>query len=458
MAIGKTKNDLVDSDHAHLIHPQHHPDDHRDPKLWISGHGSEILDIEGRTFLDGLSGMWNVNVGHGRWELVKAAMAQMGTLAFSTSYSGSSNLPSILLAERLAGRIYPGIQAFNFTNGGSDATDTSVRTARFFWNAQGKTGKTKIVSLERSYHGSTVAGASATGVDEFSSGFGPRLPGFLRIPSHDPYRFEAHQSGVSDGVAAANLLEQAILREDPQTVAAFIAEPVQGGGGGVVVPPRDYFPRVREICDRHEILLIADDVITGFGRTGRWFGLEHWGVSPDIVQFAKGITSGYVPLGGIGVSGRIKDALDSTDSDHRWWHGYTCSGHPVACAVALANLEIIENEGLVERSAFLGTRLLERLRALESHPRVGNVRGLGLMAGIELVADRDSRAPFPQGSDVGRKIRAELLSRGLVTRMAGETVCLAPPLSSTDEQIDRIADIVVESIHSVFARGGDATS
>lgn len=229
-------------------------------------------------------------------------------------------------------------------------------------------------------------------MSEFSEVFGPRQPGFLHVPSHYAYRFETARTNVTPGVAAADLLEEALLREGPETVAAFIAEPVQGGGGGVIVPASDYFPRIREICDRYNILLIADDVITGFGRSGRWFGLQNWDVQPDIVQFAKGITSAYVPLGGIGISALIKDVLDAAPIDRRWWHGYTNSAHPVACAVAIENIRIIQNENLVERAAEQGKLLLDRLRSgLADHPHVGNIRGLGLLARIELVANRATK-------------------------------------------------------------------
>ena len=242
------------------------------------------------------------------------------------------------------------------------------------------------------------------------------------------------------------MLEEAIQREGPDTVAAFIAEPVQGGGGGVIVPQDDYFARIRAICDRYDVLFISDEVITGFGRTGRWFGLEHWGADPDIVQFAKGVTSGYVPLGGIGVSDRIKAVIDGAPPERRWWHGLTNSGHPVCCAVALANLNVIEEEGLVERAAQLGTRLLGGLSALEGHARVGEVRGLGLLVGVELVADRESKARFPVEAGVGKRVRAELLRRGLYTRVLDEVICLAPPAVATEAQIDRIVQTVHDAI------------
>ena len=288
------KSAMLQKDRRHLIHPQHHPQDHLDPQIWVSGEGVRLTNLEGESFLDGLSGMWNVYVGHGRQELVDVAASQLKTLAFATAYAGSSNQPAIELATTLQRLVYKNIEAFYFTLGGSDATDTSVRTARFYWGAQGRPEKFKVIARRLSYHGSTIGAAAATGVEEFSAVFGPRANGFLHIDSPYPYRFTTTRRDVSPGVAAADLLEEAILREGPESVAAFIAEPVQGGGGGIIIPPPDYFPRIREICDRYDVLLISDEVITGFGRTGRWFALEHWGVEPDIVQFAKGITSGFV--------------------------------------------------------------------------------------------------------------------------------------------------------------------
>jgi adenosylmethionine-8-amino-7-oxononanoate aminotransferase len=439
----------IAADQAHLIHPQHHPSEHLSPHIWERGKGIRISDAEGRTYIDGLSGMWNVNVGHGRRELIDAATRQLESLPFATSYAGASNLPVIALAEKLKELVYPGIDAFYFTCGGGEATDTSIRTARYFWRAQGRPEKSKIIARELSYHGSTIGSSSATGVAEFSEVFGPRLPGFLHIASPYPYRFVG-EAGVSPGIAAANKLEEAILREGPETVAAFIAEPIQGGGGGVLVPQHDYFQRIREICDRYQVLFISDDVITGFGRTGRWFGLEHWGVEPDIVQFAKGITSGYFPLGGIGISGRIKAVLDGAAPDKRWWHGYTYSGHPVGAAVALANIAVLEKENLVERSAQLGLRLLDKLASLASHSHVGEIRGLGLLAAVEVVEDRASKASFPGSAGVGQKIRKALLDRGLLTRLLGEVICLAPPLVSTEADIDQIAEIVQDAIVSVL--------
>lgn len=435
----------IQADREHVLHPLHHPSAHNAPKVWVSGQGALITDIEGRTYIDGLSGLWNVAVGHGRGELAEAAAGQMSTLAYCTGYVGSTNLQAIALAERLSQLCAPPINTFFFTSGGAESTESSIKTARFYWKAHGKPDKVKVISRMKGYHGVTLAAMSATGLPAYWPMFEPRVPGFLHIESPYPYRFVNPDPSVSPGVAAANLLEQAILREGPDTVAAFLAEPVQGAGG-VIVPPEDYFARIREICDQYQVLLIADEVITGFGRTGRWFGMEHYGVSPDIVQFAKGITSGYVPLGGLGISDAIRETIDSVPPDQRWMHAFTYSGHPTCCAVALANLAIIEREGLVERAAVLGRRLLEGLATLKRLPQVGDVRGLGLMAAVELVQDQQTRAAFPASAQVGPRVQQAMTARGLFTRIVGDTICLAPPLVSTEEQIDQIVQIVGEAV------------
>ncbi len=432
------------------MHPLHHPSAYAATRVWVSGQGALITDATGREYIDGLSGLWNVNVGHGRHELADAARQQMATLAFHSAYAGGTNERAIALAERLSGLVYPSINTFFFTSGGAEASETSFKTARFYWKALGKPDKIKVISRHRAYHGLTLAAMSATGLPAFWPMFEPRTPGFLHIDAPDPYRFVNTDPGVSLGVAAANKLEEAILREGPGTVAAFIAEPVQGAGG-VIVPPADYFARIREICDQYEVLLIADDVITGFGRTGRWFGLEHYGIEPDIMQFAKGITSGYVPLGGIGISDTIREVINGVPPGKRWMHAFTYSGHPTCCAVALRNLDILESEHLVERAAVAGARLLEKLRGLESLDGVGNVRGLGLMAAVEVVADKATKQLFPATAGLTQKLTDALLDRGLYTRVALDCICLAPPLMTSDAIIDRIVDTVRETIPAVLS-------
>ncbi len=443
-------NAPLDSDKAHLLHPLHHPSAYAQTRVWVSGSGALIKDSTGREYLDGLSGLWNVNVGHGRQELADAARAQMATLAFHSAYAGGTNEPAIALAERLSGLVYPSINTFFFTSGGAEASETSFKTARFYWKALGRPDKIKVISRHRAYHGLTLAAMSATGLPAFWPMFEPRTPGFLHIDAPDPYRFVNGDPNISLGVAAANKLEEAIVREGPDTVAAFIAEPVQGAGG-VIVPPADYFGRIREICTQYDVLLIADEVITGFGRTGRWFGLERYGIEPDIMQFAKGITSGYVPLGGIGVSDQVREVINGVPPGRRWMHAYTYSGHPTCCAVALANIDILERERLAERADVAGTRLLEKLRGLESMDGVGHVRGLGLMAAVEVVADKSTKKLFPPEAGITQKLTDALLDRGLYTRVAMDCICLAPPLVTSDALIDRIVDTVREAIPAVLA-------
>ena len=443
------QSDLVTRDQAHLIHPLHSRDEHRNAHVWVEGHGAVLTDANGKEYLDGLSGLWNVAVGHGRKELATAAARQMETLAYCSGYAGSSNPRAIELGERLAAMTYPSINHFFFSSGGGESNESAFKTARYFWKLQGKPEKTQVISRQWSYHGVTLAAKSATGITSYWPMFEPRTPGFLHGPSPYPYRFETPPDAASPGIAAADALADLIEREGPETIAAVIAEPVQGAGG-VIVPPDDYFPRVREICDRYEVLLIADEVITGFGRTGELFGLSRWGIEPDMISFAKAITSGYVPFGGIGINDKIADALDNAPPDKKWMHAFTYSAHPVSCAVALANLDIIEKEGLVARAGTLGNRLLEGLRGLSDHPHVGDVRGMGLMAAVELVEDKATKKEFDPALAIGGKVHEESQKRGLFSRLRGDCFLLAPPFVTTEEQIDRCVTIVGDSIEAVF--------
>ncbi len=436
---------LLQRDHEHLLHPLHHPSAHADARIFESGHGVWLRDVEGREYIDGLAGLWNVLVGHGNQELAEAARTQMARLAYASNYVGASNLPAIELAARLAGFAYPNLHTTFFTSGGAEANESAFKTARYYWKRKGKPGKYKIIARERAYHGVTLAAMSATGLPAFWKMFEPRVPGFVHVPAPYPYRFQGEvKPGETVGQAAARAVEEAILREGPDTVAAVIAEPVQGAGG-VIVPPDDYFPHLRAICDRHQVLLIADEVITGFGRTGKWFGLHHWGVQPDILSFAKGITSGYLPLGGIQISDEIHDAIRSAPQEETWMHAFTYSGHPTCCAVALKNLEILEREGLVERAAALGRRLLDGLQGLYEFDCVGEVRGLGLMAAVELVADRESKAP----ANLGAKVQRACQERGLLLRAVGDILEMAPPYVIREEEVDRMVQILGDAIAEV---------
>jgi adenosylmethionine-8-amino-7-oxononanoate aminotransferase len=444
-----TKSELLARDAAHLIHPLHSPSLHKNAHVWVRGEGARLFDADGKEYLDGLSGLWNVNVGHGRKELAQAAYDQMATLGYCSGYTGSSNLPAIDLAERLSSWTYPSINRFFFTSGGGESSDSSFKTARYYWRLKGKAQKTKVISRQWGYHGVTLAAMSATGISSYWPMFEPRVPGFIHIPSPYPYRYQA-PAGVSQGIAAANELEKTILQEGADTVGMFLAEPVQGAGG--VIPPQDdYFPRIREICTKYEVLLVSDEVITGFGRTGTKFGLEHWGVEPDMIQFAKGITSGYFPLGGIGISDEIAKSMDPADPV--WMHAYTYSSHPVGCRVALANLDIIEREGLVEEAKRKGRKLLDGLAvALAAHPHVGDVRGLGMMCAVEIVKDKATKEEFPAADKVGFRVHEETQKRGLYSRHRGDVFLLAPPLVTTDAEIDRIIQIMGESVPAVLGK------
>jgi adenosylmethionine-8-amino-7-oxononanoate aminotransferase len=445
----EARSSIVATDVAHLVHPLQNPGDAADPFVWVKGHGAMLTTADGRDYIDGLACLWNVNVGHGRKELATAAAKQMEELAFASSYVGQTNIPAARLAEKLSNLCYPSINHFFFASGGGESNDSAIKTARYFWIVQGKTEKTKIISRDHAYHGVTMGAMSATGIPAFWPMFGGKLPGFSHIASPYPYRFVPDDQSVTPGVAAANHLEKAILREGADTVAAFIAEPVQGAGG-VMVPPDDYFPRIREICNKYDVLLIADEIITGFGRTGKWFGLERYGIEPDIMSFAKGITSGYIPLGGIGIADRVNDVITNAPPERRWMHALTYSGHPVACAVGLANLAIIEREELIPRAAKQGARLLNGLRGLASLPNVGDVRGLGLMCAVEFVEDKATKKPFDASQKIGERVLKECYKHGLVSRIRGDIYCVAPAFVVTDEQIDTIVNVLGQSIKAVM--------
>jgi len=436
------------ADYAHLVHPLFHPVDQKDPFVWVKGEGAILYEAGGKQYIDGLSGLWNVSLGHGRRDLAKAGARQMEELGYVSGYVGATNVPAVQLAEKLAELAYSSINHFFFAAGGGESVETAFKTARFFWITQGKPAKTKIMSRDFAYHGVTMAAMSATGLPIFWPMFGGKLPGFLHIKSPYPYRFVSEDQSVSPGVAAANLLEKAILQEGPETVAAFIAEPVQGSGG-LIVPPDDYFPRIREICDKYDVLFIADEIITGFGRTGCWFGLERYGVEPDILAFAKGITSGYIPLGGIGLSDRVHKVMSDAPPAQRWMHAFTYSAHPVACAVGLAAIAAYEKENLIAAAASKGKRLLEGVKQLLSLDIVGDVRGMGMLVGLELVEDKATKKAFDPAKKMGERLHKECCKRGLYSRIRGDIYCLAPPFVTSDAHIDQIVNILGESVKAL---------
>src|SRR3954451_12092631 len=440
--------ELLEMDRQYLVHPLHHPEDHKAPLLVTEGRGAMLHLADGREVIDGLAGLWNVNIGHGRGEMPDAAAGQMRRIAYASAYVGATNEPAIRLAEKIVKHAYASSSAVYYTTGGAESNESAFKTARFFWKVQDKPEKTKFISRVHAYHGVTMAAMSATGMASYQKMFGPLMPGFAHAAAPYPYRWQGNEEC---GIGAAEAIEKAILAEGPENVAGVICEPVMGAGG-VIVPPDSYFPKLREICDRYDVLLIADEVITGFGRTGRWFALGRGGVEPDVVSCARGVTSGYLPLGGNILSKRVHDAILNAPLDRRCMHAATYSGHPVCCAVGLRNVEIIESEGLVERAAVRGRRLIEGLRhELGEMPNVGDIRGLGLMCGVELVTEKGTKAP---ALGVGVKGAREAISRGLMMRArpgsaepaTGDTLCLCPPLSTSDDILDSIPRILREAI------------
>jgi adenosylmethionine-8-amino-7-oxononanoate aminotransferase len=451
---------LVKADQEHLIHPLHHPVDHQEPIIYVRGRGATVQDIGGREYIDGLSGLWNVNAGHGRAELADVAAAQMKELAYFSGYSGSSNIPAIMLANRLVELTRGAMQAVFFTSGGAEANESAFKTARFFWKANGKPDKVKVVARQEGYHGVTLQAMSATKMGAYWKMFEPRVPGFVHIQTCYPYRYEGARPGETVGQAAARELEETILREGPDSVAAFIGEPIHGAGG-VIYPSDDYWGLVRDVCARYDVLLIADEIITAIGRTGRWFGLEHWNVEPDILSFAKGVTSGYLPLGGMMVTKAIKEIMDSVKPEDRWMHGYTNSAHPTCCAVALKNIEIIEREGLCANAEKMGARLYANLMAaFGDHPNAGDIRGgKGLLAAVEFVEDRATKKNFAISLKFASRLYAEMLKRGIVTRTrpaagaapaTGDILFFAPPLVVTEAEVDRFVNASSDAVKAVL--------
>jgi putrescine aminotransferase len=404
------------------------------------GEGIYLWDTEGRRLLDAMSGLWCVNVGYGRRELIDAATAQLERLPFYNAFFQTATPPAIELAELLAEVTPPQFQHVFFGGSGSEGNDTVVRMVRRYWDLLGQPHRTVIISRNNAYHGSTMAGASLGGMAGMHAQGGLPIPDIAHIEQPYWYGLGRSMSRAEFGTLAASWLEAKILELGPERVAAFVGEPVQGAGG-VIIPPETYWPAVQAICDRHGILLVSDEVICGFGRTGRWFGCETLGMRPDLMTFAKGVTSGYIPLGGVMVGERIARVL--IDRGGEFAHGYTYSGHPVACAVALANIRLIQRDGLVERvREDTGPYLAEQYASLNDHPLVGDAETCGLMGAIQLVKDKERGTPFAPELEVGMLCRGHCFGHGLVMRAVGDRMIVAPPLVITRPQIDEMVTLI----------------
>jgi putrescine aminotransferase len=400
--------------------------------------GVYLYDSEGQRILDGMSGLWCVNVGYGRRELAEVAYRQMLELPYYNSFFKSTHPPAIELADLLAEITPPQFQRVFYAGSGSEANDTIVRMVRRYWDLVGEPDRHIIISRENAYHGSTLAGASLGGMKPMHKQGGLPIPGIVHI--EQPYWFEngREASPAEYGLRAARRLQERIEQLGANNVAAFIGEPVQGAGG-VIIPPQTYWPEIQRICDHYGILLVADEVICGFGRLGRWFGHEHFGFRPDLMTLAKGITSGYQPLGAVMVSDRVAGVL--VDKGGEFHHGFTYSGHPVACAVAVRNVRILQEEGLVERVRNdTGPYLQSRWRELAAHPLVGEARGVGFIGALELVADKATRRFFPNRGDVGLICRDHCFANGLVMRAVQDTMIIAPPLVMERAHVDELVE------------------
>jgi putrescine aminotransferase len=427
-------------DAAHLLHPFTDTRllGQRGTRVITHADGVYLYDAEGRQLLDAMSGLWCVAVGYGRQELVEAAARQMAELPYYNSFFQCSTPPAIELAAKLAELTPPQFRHVFFTGSGSESIDTAIRLVRRYWQLEGQPERKVIIGRWNGYHGSTLAGASLGGMKWMHAQGMEVLPDIVHI--NQPYWFEEGRGMAPDefGLVVARELEQCILKLGPERVAAFVGEPVQGAGG-VIIPPDTYWPEIQRICDRYGILLVSDEVICGFGRTGRWFGCEYFGTRPDLMTMAKAISSGYLPLGGVMVGERVASRL--IDDGGEWAHGFTYSAHPVCCAVALANLAIIERERLIDRvREQLAPYLARRWAELADHPLVGEARTLGLFGALELVRSKEPRQWFEPRGKAGERCRDNAILNGLVMRATRDTMIIAPPLVITPAQIDELVD------------------
>ena len=407
--------------------------------------GSTIYDGDGVGLLDGMAGLWCVQVGYGREELAKAAYDQMIELAFYNTFFKTASPPTVLLATKIAELLGGNLQHIFFNNSGSEAADTVLRLARYYWQAKGQPNRSIIIARTNGYHGSTIAGASLGGMKHMHEQGGPWVPGIEHVLQPYPFNEGFGEDPAAFGERAAQEVEDRILQVGPENVAAFFGEPVQGAGG-VIIPPETYWPRIEAICKKYGILLAVDEVICGFGRLGQWFGFQHYGVTPDLVSMAKGLSSGYLPISAVGVADHIVDVLREVGTD--FVHGYTYSGHPTASAVALKNIEIMEREGLVERTRTdTGPYLARALAELSSHPLVGEARSLGLIGAVEIVAKKGTNERFGgKEGPAGLIVRDLCIKHGLMVRAVRDSIVMSPPLIITHAEIDRLVGTIRKAL------------
>jgi adenosylmethionine-8-amino-7-oxononanoate aminotransferase len=433
---------VAELDRASWLHPFSSLADQatRDPLVITEARGTRVRDASGREYLDAMAGLWCVNAGFGRHEIAEAMAEQAGRLPYYHGFAGAVNEPAVRLAAKLLELAPVPMARVFFASSGSEANDTQIKLIWHYNNLRGKPAKKKLLARRRGYHGSTVAAASLTGLPYVHAGFDLPLAGFSHVsPAHWPSEALRGESEAAYAERLARELEETILREGPDTVAGFFAEPVMGAGG-VLVPPATYFAKIQPVLRRHDVLLVADEVICGFGRTGRWFGSQRFGIAPDLVTVAKGLTSGYAPLSACLVSEPIVEVLRAASRDvGAFNHGYTYSGHPVAAAAALANLAIFERERLVERADRIGALLQRRLReTCAAHPKVRDVRGVGMIAAVE-----------PRDPDDAKRLQALLFADGVLTRAVGGAVAMSPPLILDEAEVDELVGALQRALEKL---------
>lgn len=430
---------LQEIDGLHHIHPftDHKALMKKGTRVITRADGVYLWDSDGNKILDGMAGLWCVNVGYGRQELVDAATKQMRELPYYNNFFQTTHPPAIELSKALVDISPPQFNHVFFTNSGSEANDTVVRMVRHYWNLEGKPEKTVIISRENAYHGSTVAASSLGGMKGMHA-----QGGILHDIEHIEQPHWYKNGGAMDpdefGLKTAQALETRIREIGEDRVAAFIGEPVQGAGG-VIIPPATYWPEIQQICKKYGILLIADEVICGFGRLGEWFGSDYFDIEADFMPIAKGLSSGYLPIGGLMVGDRVADTVINKGSDFN--HGFTYSGHPAACAVAMENIRILKDEKIIERAKNdLSPYLQEKWLALGDHPLVGEARGIGMVGALELVKDKDTKTSYQSDQNVGMICRDFCFNNGLIMRAVGDAMIICPPLVISHSEIDELVD------------------
>ncbi len=437
---------LQESDRCHHLHPftDYKQLAQKGTRVITRAEGIYLWDSDGRRLLDAMAGLWCVNVGYGRKELAEAAYQQMLELPYYNTFFQTSTPPATDLAELLAEVTPAHLNRVFFTSSGSEANDTVLRMVRRYWDLKEQPSKKNLISRINAYHGSTVAGASLGGMQPMHGQGDLPVPGIVHIEQPYWYADGGELSPDEFGVRVARRLEEKINELGVDQVAAFIAEPIQGAGG-VIIPPDSYWPEIKRICSEYDILLVIDEVICGFGRTGEWFGSDYYGLQPDLMPIAKGLSSGYLPIGGVMVSDRVAETL--IEEGGEFFHGFTYSGHPASCAVAAANIRIIRDEKLIENVAQnTAPYLQQRWKELQDHPLVGEARGLGFLGALELVRDKTSRSFFEERGKAGGVCRDFCFENGLVMRAVRDTMIISPPLIMTREQIDELMELAVKCL------------